>query len=124
MRIFDIHTLKCYIALDHHTSGVTRVRYSPGAASFASSSHDGTVKIYDAVTSSCITASHLGKKLPITGVRTITAHGGLPVTSVEFNRSGTQMLTTGHDNIGRLWDVSSAKEIMTYKGAQQGVLLK
>ncbi|KAI8916210.1 WD40-repeat-containing domain protein [Gorgonomyces haynaldii] len=109
VRIFDIHTLKCYVPPtdgDHHESGITKVRYAPMANIFASSSHDGSIKIYDGVSSSCINTIY-------------NAHNGLPVTSIEFSKSGRYLLSTGMDHVGRLWDMSTGKVVVSYTGGTQ-----
>lgn len=71
-----------------------------------SSSLDGTIKIYDGITSSCIST------IP-------QAHGGHAVTSVEFSKDGRSILSTGLDSIGRIWDLSSTKCLTEFKGAAQ-----
>ena len=112
IRIFDIHTLKCYIPQhekDHHESGITRVRYAPMANIFSSSSHDGSIKIYDGVSSSCVNTIQ-------------NAHGGQSVTSVAFSKSGKYLLSTGMDHEGKLWDMSTGKVVITYAGGIQRVL--
>lgn len=113
VRIYDIHTMKCFIPQnesDYHEAGLTRVRYSPNANIFTSSSIDGSIKIYDGVTSNCI--STISK-----------AHSGSPVTSVEFSKDGKFILSTGLDSIGKLWDISSCTTIVEFKGATQKVYL-
>jgi cleavage stimulation factor subunit 1 len=70
---------------------------------FATSSTDGTVKIYD---------THNSKL-----VRSLTISS--PVYSAIFSRNGRYLLTGSKDSIGRLWDITSGKVLMEYSGASQ-----
>lgn len=113
VRIYDIHTLKCYIPpkeADHHQAGITRVRYAPLANVFASSSIDGTIKIYDGVSSRCLNTID-------------KAHNGSAVTGIEFSKSGKYLLSTGNDNMGVLWDLTSGQVIVKYSGGTQRVII-
>jgi cleavage stimulation factor subunit 1 len=60
---------------------------------FASVSKDGSVKLWDGVSSNC--------------VHTISnAHGGMEVCSVQFSRNRKYFLTGGKDCIARVWSVA------------------
>ena len=49
------------------------------------------------------------------------AHGGAPVTSVQWTKNGKYLLSMGRDGVGRLWDVKGEKELVEFKGAEVGV---
>ncbi|KAH6559934.1 hypothetical protein BASA50_009024 [Batrachochytrium salamandrivorans] len=107
VRIYDIHTMRCFIPsnpADHHSGGIIKVAYSPLGTNFATCSQDGSIKLYDTVSSRCINT------IP-------NAHGGSPVTSVLFSKNSKYLLSAGMDSIGRLWDMTSGKVLVQYTGA-------
>ena len=108
-RIYDIHTMRCFIPSTEpelHNAGILSVCCSSIGNIFASASNDGSIKLFDTVSSRC--------------VNTISkAHGGFPVTSVVFSKSSKYLLSTGLDSIGKLWDMSTGKVLVSYKGASQ-----
>ena len=109
VRLFDIQTMKVFIqpnSSDHHSGAVTKVRYAPNGSTFASSSVDGSIKIYDTITGRCVNT------IP-------KAHGGASVISVEYASNSTYLLSTGLDSKGILWDLSTGKALQTYLGAEQ-----
>jgi cleavage stimulation factor subunit 1 len=109
VRLFDIHTMKAFIPTspsEHHLGPITKVRYAPNGSMFASSSIDGTVKLYDTVTGKCINTIQ-------------KAHGGASVTGIQFSKSSQYLLSTGLDSNGKLWDMNSGKLLCTYEGPQQ-----
>ncbi|KAJ3275340.1 hypothetical protein HDV01_000632 [Terramyces sp. JEL0728] len=109
VRLFDIQTMKVFIssnASDHHQGAITKVRYASNGQTFASSSIDGSIKIYDTVTGRC--------------VNTISkAHDGASVIGIEFTKSNSYLLSTGLDGKGKLWDMGSGKVVSSYVGAAQ-----
>lgn len=108
VRLFDITSMKVFVPTDHHLGAITKVRYAPNGATFASCSVDGSIKIYDTVTSKC--------------VNTISkAHGGSSVIGITYSKSCAYLLSTGLDSTGKLWDLTSGKVICVYKGALQKV---
>ena len=57
VRMFDIQSMKLYIPPaqnDHHSGPITRVRFSPNGATFASCSLDGSIKLYETISGKCI----------------------------------------------------------------------
>jgi cleavage stimulation factor subunit 1 len=111
VRLYDIHSIRCFIPSnpkDLHESGITRVRYAPMGNIFASSSHDGSIKVYDGVSSTCISTIQ-------------KAHSGASVTHIEFSKSGKYILSSGLDSIGKVWDITSGKVVTEFKGCFQKV---
>ncbi|KAI8099577.1 WD40-repeat-containing domain protein [Halteromyces radiatus] len=110
IRIYDVNTLQCYTNRQHterHQAAISQIRYAPETGRmFASSSVDGTVKIWDGVSGQCI------KSLE-------KVHGGLAVSSVRITKNEKYILTAGMDSSLRLWDISSGKLMMEYKGHEQ-----
>ena len=121
-----MHTLKCYTALDPkelHSGPITRVRFAATGLVFgmtnpillakrhslkntlATASMDGTIRLYDTVTSKQ------------TQVLTV----GCPVSSIEFSKNSKYILSCSADSIGRLWDLSTGQVRVQYHGAMQAM---
>ena len=78
IRMYDITTSQCFVASNpahQHSDSVTSIKWSPDGKLYASASIDGMIKIWDGVSSSCIST------FP-------RAHDGAPVCSVQFARNG------------------------------------
>ncbi|KAI8998305.1 WD40-repeat-containing domain protein [Gaertneriomyces semiglobifer] len=104
LRLYDIHTLKCYTPPTSHSGAINKIRYNASGSLLASCSDDGTIKLWDTVTGDC------AKTLD-------NAHGGEVVMSVKFSRSGKFLLSLGADSVGRLWDVAEGRCVQEYHGA-------
>ncbi|KAJ3206537.1 hypothetical protein HDU82_004453 [Entophlyctis luteolus] len=115
VRMYDIQTFKCFkpaapaagdqlIEIVTHSS--VKAKWSPTGNFFATSSSDGTIRLYDGAS---------GK--PTTTIR--QAHGGASVTSVEFSRDGKHILSCGLDSLPRIWDVGSGRVVQTFEGSIQ-----
>ena len=76
-------------ALQGHTNAVSDAVYSPDGKLIATSSFDGTVKIWDSTT---------GDEL-----RSLTGHAG-QVLSLAVSADGRQLASGGRDNSVKLWD--------------------
>ncbi|KAI8892317.1 WD40-repeat-containing domain protein [Globomyces pollinis-pini] len=109
VRLFDIQTMKVFIpsnASEHHQAGITKVRYASNGNMFASCSIDGSIKLYDTVTSRCVNTIN-------------NAHDGASIIGIQFSKSCAYLLSTGLDGKGKLWDMSSGNVLCTYEGALQ-----
>ena len=99
VRLYDMPTLKSYTARrhgDHHHDVINHVEWAPGASVYATCSKDGSIKIWDGVSSECINT--IGQ-----------AHTGASVSSVQFSKSGRYLLSVGRDSHARL--VRSARQM-------------
>jgi cleavage stimulation factor subunit 1 len=109
VRLYDVSTFQAFTAADskdHHTDFVNHVRFARQGNMYASCSKDGTIKIWDGVSSKC--------------VHTITnAHSGLEVSTIDFSFNGKYLLSSGKDSSLRLWEVSTARQLLTFLGATQ-----
>jgi cleavage stimulation factor subunit 1 len=104
IRLYDVNTLQCFSAknpLDHHSNVVKQVRYSSTGRIYVSCSKDGSVKLWDGVSSRCTTTLS-------------NAHGGLEVTSVRLTRNERYLLTSGKDSIPKLWDLTMSRFIFSF----------
>ena len=78
IRLYDINTAQCYVCSfpsHYHMGGITSIKYSFDGKIYCSGSRDGSIKLWDGVSSKC--------------VGTISqAHEGAQISSVTFSRSG------------------------------------
>ncbi|MCL4132952.1 UNVERIFIED_CONTAM: hypothetical protein GTU68_037509 [Idotea baltica] len=107
VRIYDLNTCQCYVCpypKEHHTGGITFIKYSPDARLYCSSSNDGNIKIWDGVS---------GRS-----VQTFSkAHDGASISSVQFSRNGKYILSAGMDSVVKLWELSTGRCLIAYTGA-------
>lgn len=71
---------------------------------FVSAGDDGCIKIWDAISGRVVHTI-------------IKAHDNQPVTSVKFSGNDKFLLSSGLDSIGKLWDLSTYKIVVSYTGA-------
>eukprot|EP01135_Chromosphaera_perkinsii_P002710 Nk52_evm78s226 gene=Nk52_evmTU78s226 len=108
LRFYDLKSLQsfaCSNSDEYHLGGINGVDFNEDGSKYASCSEDGTVKIWDGVSSRCI--------LTFPG-----AHSGREVSSLCFSRNGKYILTTGKDDVCRLWDVNAGRSVIEYKDAR------
>ena len=89
-----------------HEGSVTTVCYSPNGRHLASSSWDGSVRVWDAGN---------GKQL-----RVIRGHHG-SVNSVCFSLDGVRIASGSEDRTVRVWDSRTGEEIRVMRGHENGV---
>jgi len=89
------------LTLRGHTDIVSKAIFSPDGTRIATSSADGTAKIWDAVT---------GKEL-----LTIKASTEGWVNQVIFSPNGKLLATANGDKTARIWDTTTGKELATLK---------
>lgn len=107
LRMYRVDTGQCFVSNnpnDQHKAPVTSVDWSPNARVFASCSKDGSIKIWDGVSSRCINTF-------------LDAHSHQEVTSIAFSRNSKYLLSSGKDSVVRLWELSSARCLIAYTGA-------
>jgi len=108
IRFYDLATSACYTSpmqSDHHRGPITDISFSQDAKIFATSSKDGCIKLWDGVSHRCFST-------------TDRAHDGYEVCSIQFTKNGKFLLTSGKDSICRLWEISTARSIHQYTGAE------
>ncbi|KAI8141496.1 WD40-repeat-containing domain protein [Fennellomyces sp. T-0311] len=109
VRIYDVKTLQCFTnskTVEMHRGPITQIRYSHTGKLFATSSADGSVRVWDGVSGQCVRY--------IEG-----AHGGTAASSVRIMQNERYVLTAGLDSTMRLWDISSGRTVVEYRGHEQ-----
>lgn len=84
-----------------HKAWVSSVKFSPDDRLIATSSGDGTVKVWDAATGLVL--------------KTFDVNPG-PVHGVAFSPSGSRVASAGNDALTKVWDVRSGKLLLTLRG--------
>ncbi|MFV0526306.1 MAG: NB-ARC domain-containing protein [Acidimicrobiales bacterium] len=87
--------------LTGHTDSVWGVAWSPDGTHLATTSRDGTVRIWDPTTGTTIT--------------TLTGHTA-SVWGVAWSPDGTHLATSSHDHTVRIWDPTTGTTITTLTG--------
>lgn len=100
IRIWDLAKKEVARTLKGHSQGVFSVAYNEKGTMFASSSIDGTVRLWDTAT---------WKELAV--LRHPTR-----VYGVAFNREGTRLVCGCADNSIRLWDCRTYQEVVNIRG--------
>ncbi|XP_014663817.1 PREDICTED: cleavage stimulation factor subunit 1-like [Priapulus caudatus] len=107
LRLYDVETASCYVSSvpqHQHKAPITAVRYSPDAKLYVTSSKDGDIKLWDAVSNKSINSF-------------VKAHDGAEVCSVVFARNGKYILSAGKDSLVKLWELSTSRCLIAYTGA-------
>ncbi|XP_034951006.1 cleavage stimulation factor subunit 1 [Chelonus insularis] len=107
IRLYDVNTAQCFVCSipsHQHTDGITSIKYSPDAKTYASASKDGSIKIWDGISNRCINAF-------------VKAHDSYEVCSVAFTRNGKYLLSSGKDSLIKLWELSTSRCLIAYTGA-------
>ena len=77
-RVYDVNTGQCFVAsnpIHQHQGSVVSVDWSADGKKYVTASLDGSIKVWDGVSSNCITTF-------------AQAHEGAEVSSVQFTRNG------------------------------------
>ena len=90
--------------LEDHEASITSIRFSPTADRLATSSRDGTAKLWD---------------LQGTVIATLTGHQG-DVYSVNFSPDGQRLVTASKDGSVKIWNLEG-KNLATFTGHQGDV---
>jgi WD40 repeat protein len=106
--LFDAVTGEMIRGYEGHTDRGNHVAYSPDGTRVASSSWDGTARVWDAAT---------GEPLVVYGEHTdVTA-------SVAFSPDGETILTTSADGTARLWDADTGETLQIFDDGAHSVVL-
>lgn len=106
--LYDVNTFHCYISanvLESNANGaINQVRYSSTGGMYVTASKDGSVKLWDGVTASCVRS--------IGG-----AHGTAEATSANFTKDQRFVLSCGKDSSVKLWEIGTGRLVKQYVGA-------
>jgi WD40 repeat protein/predicted Ser/Thr protein kinase len=95
------------LTLRGHTGGIHGLAFSPDGTRLASSSLDGTLKVWDVTTGQVL--------------HTLKGHSS-EVASVAFSPDGKQLASAGfQDQMVKVWDASTGQELMTLRGHGGGL---
>jgi len=107
LRMYDVNTTQCYTGSDprqQHLDSITSLDWSMDGKLYVSASVDGAIKVWDGVSSHCVSTY-------------IRAHDGHEVCSVKFSRNGKYILSSGKDSLIKLWEFSTNRCLIAYTGA-------
>jgi len=96
-----VQTSRIRLSLEGHQNWVTAIDFSPDGDRLASTSRDGTAKIWDVES---------GQEL-----LTFRGHTG-PVKGIAFSPDGIHVATVGADRLVKLWEAATGKELLTLAG--------
>src|SRR5262249_37902521 len=108
LRVWDWQNSKQVSAGEGHTQAITAVAWSPNGKRVATSSFDGTVRLWDPAT---------GKEL-----KKLTGHAG--AEGVAWTPDGKRVVSAGIDadlSI-RVWDATTGKQLCRFDGHTAGPL--
>jgi WD40 repeat protein len=96
----------CLQTLEGHSDFAQSVAFSPDSTRLASSSHDRTIRIWDADNGECL--------------RTLEGHSD-SVNSVAFSHDSTRLAWASEDRTVRIWDATSGEYLQTLEGHSNSV---
>ena len=105
--MYDVNTTQCFtgsVPRHQHLDFITGLDWSTDGRLYASASMDGAIKVWDGVSSHCISTY-------------VKAHDGAEVCSVKFTRNGKYVLSSGKDSLIKLWELSTNRCLIAYTGA-------
>lgn len=109
LRLYECSSRNSYISSateqsNQHQLKINSVDCSFDGRVFATSSDDGSIKLWD------------GRTLAVTTTYS-AAHNSTPVVGAKFSRNGKYILSTGNDKVVRLWDIAAGKPVSTFNTA-------
>ena len=107
-RVWDVRTGKSVMVLEGHIKGVLAVDFSPNGYFVATGSEDHTARVFD-----------LRKKSTVV---VLPGHSSL-ISQVKFEpTSGKYLLTSGYDNVSKIWCGTKFKLTKTLAGHEGKVM--
>jgi WD40 repeat protein len=107
VRVWDARSGARMLEMKGHTGPVIDVSWDPSGKLLVSASLDGTIRIWSAETGEL--------------VRSIRAHGGARVSWAAFLPSRAVVVSTGDDDVARVWDAATGRELAHHDGGHRQV---
>jgi len=130
--LWDVDTRRERLQLKGHVGDISTAVFSPDGKHVLTASIDGTVRIWDVRTGEQVRDLPDGASAVVHGVLKISGHViPLPVAGkyrcpavkrAQFSGDGKVILTASADNIVRLWETDTGKEIMRLQHRDGGPL--
>jgi len=122
IKIWNGTNLNPQLLLKGHTERITSISWS-NANSLASSSADGTCRVWSVPSSSVLPSADPSAAVgdgsvvinSLTSIQSLVGHEGI-VQSCAFHPFDAHVATAGHDRTLRLWDVASGDAILVQEG--------
>lgn len=114
IELWDVHTGEIVGTIGQHSPVITCVRWSPDGTRFASSSDDGSVRIWDGQR---IWAAYETAK----PVHILSGHGN-NVIQVNWSPDSRWLASASRDGTVNVWDTATGQAIRTLKGHTDNVL--
>jgi WD40 repeat protein/DNA-binding SARP family transcriptional activator len=100
VNVWDVHSGQKTLTLTGHEDEVLDVAFSKDGKSIATSSRDGTIKVWDA----------------LNGLELVRLVQGVPVFALDFSPDNKLIAAGGYDGITKVWDVGSNDLLFTLAG--------
>ena len=132
--LYDAESLQCFtpsVSESHHTGGINQVRCAADGKQYATAGKDGTIRLWDIVTSKCVATLDSGhdKMVSRLALRRSAHSQDVPlialdrrtcllqeVTSVAFSKNQKYLLSAGRNSTAVLWDLSARRPLLYYSG--------
>jgi WD40 repeat protein len=110
--VYDHHTGEMLrtISAASHTKPILSVAFHPSGSQLATSSADGTAKVWDIATGQELFSleGHLDPNKSVNFVDELN--------TVEFSPDGSRLVTASYDRTAKIWDAATGEELLTLRG--------
>jgi WD40 repeat protein len=105
VRTWDARSGAALRTMTGHTGIIADVAWDSAGARIVSAGRDGTARVWSAETGEV--------------VRVLDGHGGAALSGVAFQPGRDVVATIGGDNVTRLWDVATGRQLKAFEDRQQ-----